>query len=338
VRGGWIAVPLFFVLSAMLLYLPFVRAGLSGGARPDARYLYQRRLLRIAPLYYVSMLAYLVAHAAWQRPQPSVGELFRHLLFLQNLQHDFSIINAPYWSLAVEVQFYLLTPLLGLGLYSLLRAVRFRIALGAAALFALVPLAYRLYVVAHPALLHEFGYAQLIYCSPISNFDSFAFGVIGAIVYGRSLHERRPLFRPSTAHAVFVLSFLFLYWIMRVDPDLVHHEQAPATWFAPAIHYSLINLGWCICILSSLSLGGGVVWNLFRSRFVQLTSRLSYGLYIWTVLCIDATRGVYRHFGIVRGHRAMPVILCTQLALTFGVAAVSYRWIELPFLKRKRRS
>src|SRR4051794_40093700 len=49
-------VPVFFVLSGLLLYLPFVRARMDGRPRPSLRRYAVRRLARIVPAYWAALL------------------------------------------------------------------------------------------------------------------------------------------------------------------------------------------------------------------------------------------------------------------------------------------
>src|SRR5262249_10528030 len=106
-RGAW-GVDLFFILSGFLLGMAWLRP--VAGRRPPtfARYA-QRRLLRLVPAYYASVLIL----AIWTSPavpgfgQPSVtpAVLLAHLAFAPFLAMAPSL-NGVYWSLSTEMQFY----------------------------------------------------------------------------------------------------------------------------------------------------------------------------------------------------------------------------------------
>jgi peptidoglycan/LPS O-acetylase OafA/YrhL len=107
-RIGWLGVDLFFVLSAFLLGQPFV----EGRHRPYKTFL-SDRFLRIAPAYYAAALlalaSILIVAAAPVRPQWVAWSL----LFVSNLHVDaYFALNPAFWSLAVEMQFYLILPFL----------------------------------------------------------------------------------------------------------------------------------------------------------------------------------------------------------------------------------
>ncbi len=102
----------FFVLSAFLLTLPYARALRDGRPLTSARSFLGRRAVRVVPLYFVAVLV------VWVSRNPTLpGEwrdLLEHLTFTQvyDSTRIFWTIG-PAWSLAVEVQFYVLVALLG---------------------------------------------------------------------------------------------------------------------------------------------------------------------------------------------------------------------------------
>ncbi len=143
-----IGVPIFFVLSGFLLFRPWVKMAVGGpGTRPPSlrRYAWHR-VRRIMPAYVVTVLAaFLVYHFRTAGPNPGhtwIG-LFRNLTLTQIYTDNYlgSYLHqglTQMWSLAVEVGFYLLLPVLAYGLLVLLcrrqwRPVRLLVALVAVA-------------------------------------------------------------------------------------------------------------------------------------------------------------------------------------------------------------
>ena len=116
-----IGVPIFFVLSGFLLFGPWVKAAASGGDSPPSvrRYAWHR-VRRIMPAYVVTVLvAYLLYHFRTAGPNPGhtwMG-LFRNLSLSQIYTDNYlySYLHqglTQMWSLAVEVAFYVVLPLL----------------------------------------------------------------------------------------------------------------------------------------------------------------------------------------------------------------------------------
>jgi len=104
---GWLGVPLFFVLSGYLLGSQLAHRELS---LPVVARFWKRRFYRIYPAVWVQ-LAILIA--LLPIPPPSIADLFRNLALWVNLPPWMTPpINGVWWTLPVELGFYLLLPLL----------------------------------------------------------------------------------------------------------------------------------------------------------------------------------------------------------------------------------
>ncbi|MCW2776633.1 MAG: acyltransferase 3 [Frankiales bacterium] len=102
----------FFVLSAFLLTLPYARAVLAGRRPTAAKDFLGRRAVRIVPLYLIAVTT------VWATRNPSLPgdwrDLLEHLTFtnVYDRTRIFYTVG-PAWSLAVEVQFYVVLVVLG---------------------------------------------------------------------------------------------------------------------------------------------------------------------------------------------------------------------------------
>jgi peptidoglycan/LPS O-acetylase OafA/YrhL len=112
---GHYGVQLFFIISGFVLALPFARHHLDKGAAPRLRVYYLRRLTRLEPPYIIAMLLVFVVATTFFGASARFlwPHLFASLVYLHNLVYGApSAVNVVAWSLEVEVQFYLLAPLL----------------------------------------------------------------------------------------------------------------------------------------------------------------------------------------------------------------------------------
>jgi len=115
-----IGVPIFFVLSGFLLFASWVKAVASERPPPSVRRYAWHRVRRIMPAYAVTVIAaYLLYHFRTAGPNPghTWEGLFRNLTLTQIYTDDylFSYLHqglTQMWSLAVEVAFYAVLPLL----------------------------------------------------------------------------------------------------------------------------------------------------------------------------------------------------------------------------------
>ncbi len=114
---GEYGVTLFFVLSGFLLFMPFAKALLFEKTWPGIRQFYLRRVFRIVPAYYLSLiLIALLFQGQYLQPQhwKELGLFF--VFFMDSSQTTFKQLNAPFWTLAIEWQYYMLLPVLALGM------------------------------------------------------------------------------------------------------------------------------------------------------------------------------------------------------------------------------
>ena len=108
-------VGIFFVISGLILALPFARQYLLSAPRVSLRRYYLRRLTRLEPPYVAAILigtamlvVYLHGPLAHLGPHVLVSLLYQHLL----LYGTASWVSPVSWSLEVEVQFYVVAPLI----------------------------------------------------------------------------------------------------------------------------------------------------------------------------------------------------------------------------------
>jgi peptidoglycan/LPS O-acetylase OafA/YrhL len=105
---GWMGVPLFFVISGFCIHASTLK---DGEFRPAT--FFSRRFWRIYPPYIAAiLLAIPLTHAD---VTSSVGRphLWSHLLLIHNFKEAWMFqINPVFWSIAIEVQLYLLYPVL----------------------------------------------------------------------------------------------------------------------------------------------------------------------------------------------------------------------------------
>mgnify|MGYP003967420601 FL=1 len=115
-NNGFKGVEIFFIISGFILALPFVKYFLADGKKPNLKSYYYRRLSRLEPPYFIALLIFFTLHVI-KGVYPLgdlVNGLFFNLAYLQNfawLEIQPMIGNIT-WTLEVEVQFYLVAPIL----------------------------------------------------------------------------------------------------------------------------------------------------------------------------------------------------------------------------------
>jgi peptidoglycan/LPS O-acetylase OafA/YrhL len=114
---GYRGVPLFFAISGFVLGLPFARHYLAGEKAVSLKAYFLRRITRLEPPYIANLLIRLpltpAAHnMTWAAVLP---HFFASLIYCHTLIYaETPLVHGPSWSLEIEVQFYILAPLLAL--------------------------------------------------------------------------------------------------------------------------------------------------------------------------------------------------------------------------------
>lgn len=113
-EAGFLGVDLFFFISGFCLFYPYARSVLEGRPLPTTRRFFTRRAAKILPSYLLALVVFAAIYRdRFQSPQDAAFQLLSHLTFLHTLNPaTFGAISGPLWTIGVEVQFYLIFPLI----------------------------------------------------------------------------------------------------------------------------------------------------------------------------------------------------------------------------------
>jgi peptidoglycan/LPS O-acetylase OafA/YrhL len=108
---GWVALPIFFVVSGFCIHLSYCQS-----RRPSLKAFYVRRFFRIYPAYLVALLIFATvfpwSHLSFAK-LTGWAQLAAHVFQVHNFfETSLYAVNASYWTIGIEVQLYLLFPLL----------------------------------------------------------------------------------------------------------------------------------------------------------------------------------------------------------------------------------
>ncbi len=212
VRAGYVPVDGTILLSGFLLFLPHARSMLLGEPAPDTRTFYQRRVMRIVPSYvFVTLLmlfAVAIPYGLYYTPGAMWKDVLMHLTFTQTF--DFSTyiatpIGVASWTVAIEMQAYLIFPLLA-------KAAR-RNAWGTFATMAAAALLFRSWAVWK---LEDYN---MVVNQLINFLDVYAMGMAASVLYVKLTtlypEDRRRFLWQTAATAAAVLAVWGLQQLLR---------------------------------------------------------------------------------------------------------------------------
>lgn len=268
-RTGYLFVDFMLLLSAFLLFLPHARAMVEGGPVPDAKTFYKKRLMRILPSYYASVLLifFLVSLPSGAFPSgwAAMKELFLNLTFTQIFVEQpflFSRINCVLWTVCVEMQLYLIFPLLA-------RAFRKQPALTYCAMVGISVLFNRGLVLSHPdsvrMLLNQFP----------AFFGVFGNGMLAALAYVKLANRTERSLALSVTGTL--LTFLSGFVVARFLLMAAGSQTLQITQLHIRFGFSLA----LTALLLSATLSAGWLRWLLGNRLMKFFAGISYNLYIW---------------------------------------------------------
>lgn len=218
VRSGYMPVDGTILLSGFLLFLPYAKSMFQRTPLPDRRRFYEKRAMRILPSYYFLLAAVLlvvvIPFGLYSTAQFAVKDIFTHLTFTFMFSAETYMgtqLGAACWTLALEMQAYLLFPFVA----------RWVMRRPAAVLTAMVVAAFcwRGYCI---WALPE--YAMVVNQLP-SFLDVYALGMVCAMLYVKltSNPPRRPWLRTIIATAVLAVSVLGIIALLKDQAREPHY-------------------------------------------------------------------------------------------------------------------
>ncbi len=355
-----VGVTLFFTLSGFLLYRPFAGALMRNTDRPRLRNYLRNRALRILPAYWVILLftgvvlqstslrsSLLELHLGSLASQPVV--LLRNALLIQNYAPSTLLTGiGPAWSLAIEVVFYLVLPLVALiGFTLAARASTY----GGRRLAALTPPLALLIVglsgkVAARLLFPGFGpgtgwvgdWHSVLERSFWAQADLFAFGMALAVlrVEAEDGHLRLPRWWPGAATAGVLL--IAVPTAALADRGMIGaYRYDTLMALACSMLLALAVLPWGSELEEAPSGAArrpSSMMRILESRFLMTTGLVSYSLFLWHEPLIRWMQSQGFTFG---GRVGFLVDVALIGTISWALAWMTYWFVERPALARKRR-
>ena len=297
---GRTAVWIFFGISGYVISYGFIHKRYVFGFE-SLKNFYINRFLRIYPLFFcVALLAWVTEYVLSGTNPLGLKDFPSQLLGFQ-FNHSY-ILNGVFWTLGIEVQFYLISPVLAL-VFTLLNK-RLSVALGIILYLALVGLQH--------FLVSKYGW-NYDGRNIVSNSPHFFMGMIGcALVYKMKPSIFRLL--PCILLSVFLLAL----------SNYLYHKDPAIYWSSDGVF--LVDALILLLIISHGSINQVACKNKAYLIFGFLGT-LSYGIYAWHPLLMRFVDNI----------QEQPFYISVVILLfTIVIATISYALIERPSLKLRR--
>lgn len=276
VRSGYIHVDGTILLSAFLLFLPYARHMYEHERLPDPAAFYRRRAARVMPSYYFITLLLLFAVALpwglYSSPRFLFKDILTHLTFTFTFFTDTyraTPIGVASWTLVIEMQAYLLYPLLA-------RAAVKRPAITLTALIGAAWL-WRFFC------LNTMTEYDMVVNQLPSFLDVYALGMMAAMAYVRLTHSFKALRRKGYRTLWQVVSTLLAagcIWafvlLLKAQAASGAHDAIQAGQMLRRPLYAAILAGLILC----LPFAPKAIRFLFGNRLMKALSAVSLNYYL----------------------------------------------------------
>lgn len=304
---GNTGVSLFFVLSGFVITRILFRTVHSGAF---FRNFYFRRSLRIFPLYYAALLCYyLIPYLSGMvQALPAFSNTLPYILYYQNISRTFGWPSqgpGHYWSLAVEEHFYLIWPAI---IYIFFRRK--------ASSFLYISLFIVLLTHCMRADLFRKGIDINLFT--LTRLDQLVFGSLIAFLELKGLLRRQFIW---IYLAISIVGLIAVGWL-ELRGGAFAKEVFKHTGFG-------LMYGGVIMYVSVLPHTASLS-RILQSSPLQYLGKISYGIYVWHNLVFQ----LFHHYVPIVNHW---IVLLLVSAVTIVVSALSFRYLESPFLRMKDR-
>ena len=327
--SGWAGVQIFFALSAFLLTLPFAEASVAREKLHfDKRAFLARRLVRVFPAYYLQLLVLLVL-GLWV---DSLGHVTPsdtvYLLTMNFLPEPLgyghpSDINGVWWTLPIELSFYLLVPLiapLAVGRY------KWQFFLGSLGFM----FAWRFGVIANASP----DTIALWFSQLPGSADSFAIGIITAYLFATyriASDEKQAKIMRLSSMAISLAGLIvigLIYWLDSVY--WLYRTEHITSYIWTVIFSAAVGLLIFFCAAKHRFLTA-VFGNWVAEKF----GVISYGIYLWHLPI--ATWFGASTYAQTSSDYLFPHYLIIMIAGASAIATVSWVLVERPSINFVRR-
>ncbi|MDD4883469.1 acyltransferase [Sulfuricurvum sp.] len=314
--GGFLGVELFFVLSGFLIGIILIDTfNRSSNLMTSIKVFLLRRWFRTLPLYFFILFITIITTYLFES---SFSFPYLHFIFLQNYSDDGLAFFPVAWSLSVEEWFYLLLSLLSALVFRWRRNPdTFMVILG---FWILLTLAVRFWLAySDPSLTWDNDIRKNIFL----RFDSLLLGVLLSAIRLYSPCFFKRIASPAIALSSLLLLILIIYWYLSLGQAGLNESVLAKTLLFFCMSMVLLPL------LSWLSLSFH-----YRSYWIESTARYSYAVYL---IHLPIVMVAVKYAQTIQNIGFSLLALLFVLILTFGIAALLYRWIERPFMELRER-
>lgn len=324
-----------FVLSGFLLYQPWSRWALGVAERPALRTFLVRRLARIFPAYLVTLLVVAVVLPA---SQPLGADGWLRALTLTNTTSPTGLRPGMehVWSLGTELSWYLVLPVLGVGVGAVARRCpprgRTTVVVGLLLLSLPLTAAWR-WLLEVQDLNSRFTWSFWL--------PGFLVCFLGGAAVAHVLQARaagvaraRHLVAAGRDHPWILLGTAVVVGGVGASSLGGPWDYVPATFTERNIRFASVTaLALLLLVGAATTRPGSPLHRVLADRRLVAVGRWSYGVYLWHLPVIELLDPVLPR----SGPGGWLLLTSVTLAVSVALGAATFAWVEEPAIRWSRR-
>lgn len=316
---GWVGVDIFFVMSGFLITSILLKE-IEKNQTIELKKFWLKRIFRLWPswllvLFISTFLVFNLGRNNQEIANSLASKWWHYYLHFGNYSHaifdKLHTLFSHFWSLAVEEHFYLIWPILLMGIH------RFKkISIFIWLLLLFLPYIFRIY---HYPNIQSYAYIKL---STHTRFDELIIGCLLAHGFVK--------IRNNLNWMVEILLTILTIGFFYLGLNVLHHEKI--NYLYSELCYLFIGVAASGLIIIALKGNNWGLRKLFQFDFISKLGILSYGVYLVHFITNFIFYGFCAKFKLNLDQNVIAV--CT-FTLPFFPAYLMYRYIDLPMAKFK---
>eukprot|EP01116_Phalansterium_solitarium_P008032 TRINITY_DN2121_c0_g1_i2.p1 TRINITY_DN2121_c0_g1~~TRINITY_DN2121_c0_g1_i2.p1 ORF type:complete len:456 (+),score=112.37 TRINITY_DN2121_c0_g1_i2:128-1495(+) len=327
VLNGGFGVDMFFVLSGFLMYQILSKSIAAGTFRPLRFFLDRAR--RLLPAYMVVMCLFWGLQALGNDPTLPEGcnrYFWANVIFVNNFVPFKNQCMQWSWSIAVEYQFYLVSPVF---VYLLVRrpVAAKRVSWIAVAVSTVLNIVL--------TLLGGDNYMNWVYVKPYTRISPYIFGMLSAhavLDHGGVQNENVPRWRLRLKLAAALVLFLL--------PAVAAGEPTPVMIVTILFGRQIISAGLAYVIYYLVTNPDSRAARILSARPAYFMANLSYSIYLWhppfTVFIGVPLTFVGRPLLVPTNMFGLWVLFLAVTAASVFFSLLLFQFVEKPFMNMRR--
>ncbi|GFP74247.1 acyltransferase family protein [Clostridium fungisolvens] len=333
---GHLGVDIFYILSGFLLFLPFGKAYYNNTSVNLKDY-FIKRALRILPAFYFFIIIYVFCVNTDLLTKSGFKSILGNMMFLQNYPvFNIKVFNDTTWTLAVEVQFYIILPIIAKFFTGNKAKKSFIISI-------IIVMIYRLAVTAiiKPTMVvSDTRYYMACEANILGCFDNFAIGMLISNLYIKNslniteikISKIINVCKKLSLVSPLVFTFLMYNYYNSSFNSSMFHNIFFSFFFDITLYLFVASI-----IVVALFSEGKLINSVLNNRILIFMGTISYSIYIWHLFFQQRLNNIPFIISSTSLQTKYIKLFLVSVIFIIPFSALMYLLVERPFIDLSKK-